>query len=104
MDRAKELIEDIWCEKIRGCSYRGGNTVLISRDYGASYSMSAMSGVVNTPCDVGSAAEIVGVALANSADPMINQCAANVLAVVDGWSMSIQCWRLGALRISGSAF
>ena len=25
-DRATALIEDIWCEKIRGCSYRGGNT------------------------------------------------------------------------------
>jgi hypothetical protein len=24
--RATALIEDIWCEKIRGCSYRGGNT------------------------------------------------------------------------------
>jgi len=25
-DRATALIEDIWCEKIRGCSCRGGNT------------------------------------------------------------------------------
>ena len=25
-DRATALIEDIWCLKIRGCSYRGGNT------------------------------------------------------------------------------
>jgi len=41
-DRAIALIEDIWCEKIRDCSYRGGNTVLINRDCGASYSMSAM--------------------------------------------------------------
>ena len=32
-DRATAPIEDIWCEKIRGCSYSGG---------GASYSMSAM--------------------------------------------------------------
>jgi hypothetical protein len=55
--------------------------VLINRDYGASYSMSAMSGVVNTPCDVGSAVEIVGVALANSDDPMIVRCAENVLAL-----------------------
>jgi hypothetical protein len=36
-DRATALIEHIWCEKIRGCSYRGGNTSL-----GASYSKSAM--------------------------------------------------------------
>jgi hypothetical protein len=55
--------------------------VLINRDYGASYSMSAMSGVVNTPCDVGSAVEIVGGALANSDDPMIVRCAENVLAL-----------------------
>ena len=80
-DRATAPIEDICCEKIRGCSYRRGNTVLTSRDYGASYSMSAMSGVVNTPCHVGSAVEIVGVALANYDDPMIVQCAANVLAL-----------------------
>jgi hypothetical protein len=25
-DRATAPIEDIWCEKIHGCSYRGGNT------------------------------------------------------------------------------
>ena len=25
-ERATALIEDIWCEKIRGCSYGGGNT------------------------------------------------------------------------------
>ena len=25
-DRATALTEDMWCEKIRGCSYRGGNT------------------------------------------------------------------------------
>ena len=25
-DRVTALIEDIWCEKIRGCSDRGGNT------------------------------------------------------------------------------
>jgi hypothetical protein len=30
-DRATALIEDIWCEKIRGCSYRGGNTALPHR-------------------------------------------------------------------------
>jgi len=24
-DRATALIEDIWCEKIRGCSYGGGH-------------------------------------------------------------------------------
>jgi hypothetical protein len=35
-DRATALIEDIWCEKIRGCSYREGNTVLINPDCGAS--------------------------------------------------------------------
>jgi hypothetical protein len=28
-DRATALIEDIWCEKIRGCSYTGGNAVLL---------------------------------------------------------------------------
>ena len=41
-DGGTALIEDIHCEKIRGCSYRGGNTsrhVLINRDGGASYSM-----------------------------------------------------------------
>ena len=32
-DRATALIEDIWCEKIRGCCYKGG---------GASHSLSAM--------------------------------------------------------------
>ena len=33
------------------------------------------------------------------------RCAENVLAfIVVGWSVSIQCWRLGALRIAGSAF
>ena len=25
-DRATAFIEGIWCKKIRGCSYRGGNT------------------------------------------------------------------------------
>jgi hypothetical protein len=40
-----------------------------------------MSGVVNTPCDEGSAVEIVGVALANYDDPMIDRCAENVLAL-----------------------
>jgi hypothetical protein len=25
-DRATAPIDDIWCDKIRGCSYRGGNT------------------------------------------------------------------------------
>ena len=39
------------------------------------------AGVVNTPCDVGSAVEIVGVALANYDDPMIDRCAENVLAL-----------------------
>ena len=33
-DRVTAPIEDIWREKIRRCSYRGGNT---SRDCGASY-------------------------------------------------------------------
>jgi hypothetical protein len=42
-DRATALIEDIWREKIRSCSYRGDITVLTDRDCGASYSMSAMS-------------------------------------------------------------
>jgi hypothetical protein len=40
--------------------------------------------------------------------PTINmrvRYAENLLAfIVVGWSMSIQCWRLGALRIAGSAF
>jgi hypothetical protein len=39
-DQATALIEDILCEKIRGCSYRRG---------GASYSMSAMPHVVLLP-------------------------------------------------------
>jgi hypothetical protein len=26
-DRMTALIEDTWCEKIRGCSYRGSNTL-----------------------------------------------------------------------------
>ena len=30
-DRATALIEDICCEQIRGCSYRGGNTALPHR-------------------------------------------------------------------------
>jgi len=25
-DRATATLQDIWCEKIRGCSYRGSNT------------------------------------------------------------------------------
>jgi hypothetical protein len=38
-DRATAPIEDIWCEKIRDCSFVG--RVLINRDCGASYSNSA---------------------------------------------------------------
>ena len=60
-----------------------------------------LSGVANTPCDAGSAKEIVGVALANYDDPIIVRCVENVI-VVDGWNVSI-CWRLGTLRI-GSSF
>jgi hypothetical protein len=42
-DRATAPIEEIWCEKIRGCSYRGG---------GASYSMSAMPDAMGPrPCE-----------------------------------------------------
>ena len=41
-DRVTALVEEIWCEKIRGCSDRDGNMVLINRDCGASYSMYAM--------------------------------------------------------------
>jgi hypothetical protein len=43
---------------------------------GASYSMSATSGVGNTPRDVGS-----GIALANYDDPMIVRCVENVIAL-----------------------
>jgi hypothetical protein len=30
-DRATALIEDIWCEKIRGCSYGGGGNTSAAR-------------------------------------------------------------------------